>query len=665
MGEETNRERVRAYVPGNFGLPQSPYQGNCKKMLSIRLFGAFEARLEDRTMPRLQAREGERLLAYFTLSHDTPILYRTIAEVFWPADIRMTYGLQGDFPSARQAVYSLRQALGSEASRLVSQGKGVLSFTLHEAEVDVVAFDRLAAASHIGAWQGAVALYQGPLLETWTETWAVEARNRRKRTYERLLRRLLSHAQETGDAESCEVWLRRGQASSPEEESWTCELITLLSVQRRYLDVKETFEDIRARLEEQGRKPGADTEALFAKIQREAQQIRMPESRSARLESRPLPPPTSFGSSLPPAKAAPTPAASRPVTTDGAETGSLLEESLLEPSGGAVALDSRFYITRPADGRFLAALARPDSIVLVKGARQMGKTSLLARGLQQARASGARVALSDFQSLNEEQIETPDHLFLTLATGIALQLELDVSVRKLWDPDFGPSLNLEIFLRQHVLRPENGPFVWGMDEVDRLFLCPFRNEVFGLFRSWHNRRSLEPAGPWGRLTLAMAYATEAHLFITDINQSPFNVGTRVALNDFTFEQVEELNERYNAPLRNSTDLTRFYALLCGHPYLTRCALDELARHAYDLDRLEADGGSDNGPFGEHLRRLRLLIGSNSEMSEAIRDLLNGQPCASPDLFYRLRSAGIVSGEWGRDIRLRCPVYATFFTRGLL
>ena len=48
------------------------------------------------------------------------------------------------------------------------------------------------------------------------------------------------------------------------------------------------------------------------------------------------------------------------------------------------------------DQEFNAAIGRSDSIILVKGARQMGKTSLLARGLQQAREAGAQVILTDF-----------------------------------------------------------------------------------------------------------------------------------------------------------------------------------------------------------------------------------------------------------------------------
>ncbi len=49
--------------------------------------------------------------------------------------------------------------------------------------------------------------------------------------------------------------------------------------------------------------------------------------------------------------------------------------------------------------------------------------------------------------------------------------------------------------------------------------------MFGLFRSWHNSRALDPTSPLNRLTLAIAYATEAHLFITDLNQSPFNLSS--------------------------------------------------------------------------------------------------------------------------------------------
>ena len=100
--------------------------------------------------------------------------------------------------------------------------------------------------------------------------------------------------------------------------------------------------------------------------------------------------------------------------------------------GGAVALDSPFYIARPTDEQFGAAIARRDSIVLVKGASQVGKTSLLARGLEQARQAGARVVLTDLQALNAAQMVSPDALLLALADHLADQLDLDVSPADVW-----------------------------------------------------------------------------------------------------------------------------------------------------------------------------------------------------------------------------------------
>src|SRR5262249_36676655 len=154
--------------------------------------------------------------------------------------------------------------------------------------------------------------------------------------------------------------------------------------------------------------------------------------------------------------------------------------------------------------------------VLVKGARQVGKTSLLARGLQQARRKGSRVVLTHFQLFNSAHLESAETLLLALAEGIADQLDLGVLPRDVWDSRRGANPSFRRYLHREVMTKISTPLVWGMDEVDRLFCCHFGNEIFGMFRSWHDERALEPGGPWAKLTLAMAYSTEAHLFITDM-----------------------------------------------------------------------------------------------------------------------------------------------------
>ena len=335
----------------------------------------------------------------------------------------------------------------------------------------------------------------------------------------------------------------------------------------------------------------------------------------------------------------------------------------LEPVGGALALDSKFYIVRPTDEEFYAAVARNDSIVLLKGARQMGKTSLMARGLQQARKAGARVVLTDFQKLNSDHLQSVDTLFHCLAEALAEQLDLEVSA-DVWSPRRGPSMNFERFLRRDILNKVSGRLVWGIDEVDRLFACSFGSEVFGLFRSWHNERSLDPSGPWQKLSLAIAYASEAHLFITDINQSPFNVGTRLVLSDFTLDQVRELNQRYGSPISNEFEMQRFYSLLAGQPFLTQRGLHQMTERNLSFQDFYAGAARDDGPYGDHLRRIFVSLSQDSGLCEVVQGVIAGRHSSGADSFYRLRSSGIVAGESARDMKLRCQLYEQYLSRHL-
>ena len=333
---------------------------------------------------------------------------------------------------------------------------------------------------------------------------------------------------------------------------------------------------------------------------------------------------------------------------------------------GAVPLDSEYYIIRRTDQIFLDAIANRDSIVLIKGPRQMGKTSLLARGLQQARKSGAKVVLTDFQKLSQDDLKSVTTFFRGLAELIADQLDLDFAEQN-WAPDrvANPNLAFEKFIKREVLRKLEQPLVWGMDEVDRLFNCDFATQVFGLFRAWHNERSLEPDGPWSRLTMAIVHATEPHLFIQDLNQSPFNVGTKIVLEDFTLGQVAELNRRYKSPLRNASELQRFYDLVGGHPFLARRGLQELAKTGTGMEAFEKSAGRDDGPFGDHLRRMLVLLAKDADLSAAVRSVLEGKPNMSRSSFFRLRSAGVLAGDSVDEARMRCGIYQDYLKRQML
>lgn len=341
-----------------------------------------------------------------------------------------------------------------------------------------------------------------------------------------------------------------------------------------------------------------------------------------------------------------------------------IESVKLEPPGGVVRLTSPFYISREIDKHFLAAVKRRDTIVLVKGARQMGKTSLLARALQKAREEGAKVVVTDFQVLGYEDFLTLKGFYLALGNLLADNLNLDLVPEDVWNESRGATINFRRFVRR-LLEKINAPLVWGLDEVDKLFMTEYGSEVFGLFRSWYNDCELDPDAPWKNLTMVFSYATEANLFIKDLNQSPFNVGTRLTIGEFSKEEVKELNTKHGEPLEPN-ELDNFYNLLGGQPYLVRAGLYEMAINKLGFSDFETKIYKGDGLFEDHLHRFLELLNrrsnpvnkakeTNEDIEEAVRKILNGKVC-SKENFYRLRSAGLVAGESPYDAKLRCKLY---------
>lgn len=344
----------------------------------------------------------------------------------------------------------------------------------------------------------------------------------------------------------------------------------------------------------------------------------------------------------------------RAVLTDGqAES----DPEMLESAGGAVPGESKFYVRRQADGEFENALDRHESIVLVKGPRQIGKTSLIGRGLRIVDEKGWRYAHTDFQKLSSRQLESDTSFYRVIASTLARQAGFQYDFDTDWIPALGENMNMDDFMTE-LLNDSDLPLVWFIDEADRLFASPFASDFFGLIRSWHNARATDWRGPWSRLTIVIGYATEAHLFIKDLNQSPFNVGYPIELPSFSKENVVDLNARYGNPIARPEDMDAVYALLGGQPFLTRRALDVVAQGKLTATRLLSDADKEDGPFGDHLKRLLVSVSQLPHVWEALTQSLASPDLAESDGLYRLVAAGIlVRNE--RRYALRYELYRRY------
>jgi len=327
------------------------------------------------------------------------------------------------------------------------------------------------------------------------------------------------------------------------------------------------------------------------------------------------------------------------------------------PPVRTIAPDSPFYIVRSTDLQLKKCLEEQTSIVLVKGPRQVGKSSLIGQGTRMQLARGGRIATTDFQRFASMDLSDADSCYRILAADLARQLKVDYDFENEWLPVFGPAYNLNNFVRT-VVRSSPAPLAWFMDEADRLFPTPFCGEFFALVRSWHNADFMEPGGGWDRLTIVITYATEAHLFIQDLNQSPFNVGVRLELLNFTFEQVQSLNERYGSPFASADQLVWLYELVEGHPYLTRQAMDYLVRGG-SLRELMKSCFDESGPFGDHLRRVLVAVSQLDGVLETMKSHLANVLLEDSRDVQRLLAAGVLTRRSSGALVIRGKLYQEY------
>lgn len=343
------------------------------------------------------------------------------------------------------------------------------------------------------------------------------------------------------------------------------------------------------------------------------------------------------------------------------------EQQPLQFPGGAIAVSDGFYIRRQADEILQMEVAAAGCVVTIRGSRQMGKTSLMFRGINHISSQAdAYVTHFDLQGIGigdvGSGIDTLDAFLYEIGERMADTLGLPIEVlERAWRTRRLPQTKLERFIENHILPKVEGRIVLALDEVDRLFFTAFRKDFFSFLRSLHNKKALKPE--WRKLDLIQVISTEPYLLIEDPHQSPFNVGVIISLSDFSLDQVRACNLRYGSPLTDR-EVNELFRLVNGHPYLTRVALYTIARDRliwpeFATAAVQADGG----PFNDHLRASSREIEKSDGLISALKMCIAGDDCLDANACLRLLKAGLVRKE-GEHYIIRCELYRNYFSEML-
>ena len=324
---------------------------------------------------------------------------------------------------------------------------------------------------------------------------------------------------------------------------------------------------------------------------------------------------------------------------------------------GTMPHESPFYIERDSDNEAIRSIRETTGLTVIKGPRQMGKSSLLNRLMVEAGKLGMKTAFLDFQMIENSAITNPDIFYRQFCSLLSWEFGVDDRTEESWRNSLGQVKNTTNYVVRHLLNElQDTQLFLGMDEVERMFASPFRSDYFSMLRSWFNKRSDDEN--MKRLNIALVTSTEPYQFIKDLNQSPFNVGAVVELKDFTFDQVMELNRRHGSPL-STGQVAKISELLGGHPYLTRKTLYLIASKRSTFDDIVQNACEDDGPFGDHLRNHLFRMSDYQELKSGLMQVINYQRCSDEHVFFRLRGAGLVR-RVGNEVLPRNELYACYF-----
>ena len=262
---------------------------------------------------------------------------------------------------------------------------------------------------------------------------------------------------------------------------------------------------------------------------------------------------------------------------------------MIEPSttgfyvaGGTLRPDTPSYVERKADQElFDRAMAGDFCYVLTS--RQMGKSSLMARAARRLKEVGVHTAIVDLTGIgagegDENEKASADKWYKGVARAITRGLNLKADLNDWWrEREDLPALQrLTEFFSDVALAETAGRVVIFVDEIDTTIKLPFADDFFAAIRACYNKRATEPE--YNRLSFVLLGVASPSDLIKDATRTPFNIGHRIDLTDFTFEEAKPLARGLGATEdRGEQALRRILHWTGGHPYLTQKLCQTLAQ----------------------------------------------------------------------------------------
>jgi len=281
------------------------------------------------------------------------------------------------------------------------------------------------------------------------------------------------------------------------------------------------------------------------------------------------------------------------------------------------------------------------------------------------------VAVLDLTAIGQNL--TPEQWYDGMMTRIGRQLKLEAELEQFWQHSARLSPVQRFFTGLHdvVMKVRPGKLVIFVDESDTVRSLPFStDEFFAAVRECYNRRAEEPA--FQDVTFCLLGVATPSDLIRDSRLTPFNIGCRIDLTDFTAAEAGPLAA--GLPANANALLERVFHWTGGHPYLTQklclTLLEQSASSGSDVDRICAEtfltpGARERDDNLVFVRERMLNVdGDRAALLYLYARILRGKPVKNDEtdpLVSLLKLSGIARPQNG-SLQSRNRIYAHVFDR---
>ncbi|NUO82542.1 AAA-like domain-containing protein, partial [candidate division KSB1 bacterium] len=216
--------------------------------------------------------------------------------------------------------------------------------------------------------------------------------------------------------------------------------------------------------------------------------------------------------------------------------------------GGTVHVDA-LYVFRQAD-KDLLDLCRAGEFAFILSSRQVGKSSLMLRTAKQLAEEGIQCVKLTLEEVGKVTT-TPEQFYYGILHEIQKELQFQTKPHVWWQAHGHLSLaqRFSKFFGDVLLREVEAPIVVFIDEIDTTLNLPYSDDFFAAIRSLYNARADRPE--FRRLSFVLIGVATPNDLIKDYTRTPFNIGKRVEVTDFTLEEARPLAEGFDLPDRHA------------------------------------------------------------------------------------------------------------------